>query len=305
MRMFGTLLLLVALSAALPAQEAPADQAAADKYFEAEQWQQAADAYARITKAQPKNAPAWFRLGASLHELKRYREALEAYQRADKEGFRAKGTLQMRITRAQSQLGNKDAALASLKELVDKGFMQPKMLETEADLEPIRGDARFAPLLEQAKRNAAPCEHQPEFAQFDFWVGEWDVDASGQPAGKSRIEKILGSCVVMENWTGKNGYTGKSFNVYNKNLKKWQQFWVDRVGGVVEFVGEYKDGQMRYTSEVVEADGTRRLRRLTFFNLGPGHVRQFGEQSTDGGKTWSVEYDLNYVARKSETAQGR
>jgi hypothetical protein len=59
-------------------------------------------------------------------------------------------------------------------------------------------------------------------------VGEWDmVTADGaNPAGSSRIELILGDCVIQGNWTsaGNLGYEGKSYNVYNPNLHRWEQF---------------------------------------------------------------------------------
>jgi len=32
--------------------------------------------------------------------------------------------------------------------------------------------------------------------------------------------------------------------------------------------------------------------------LGPDKVRQFSRGSTDGGKTWNVEYDFTYTRKK-------
>jgi len=37
---------------------------------------------------------------------------------------------------------------------------------------------------------------------------------------------------------------------------------------------------------------------MTLFPLEPGHVRQLGESSSDGGTTWSVQYDLHYFRRE-------
>ena len=91
-------------------------------------------------------------------------------------------------------------------------------------------------------------------------------------------------------------------NTYNGVTKQWQQFWVGQGGDLSEFSGVYKDNAMRFTGKTSLPDGTLILRRLTFFNLEPGHVRQFSEVSNDGGKTWSVGYDFNYV-RKKDAAQ--
>jgi hypothetical protein len=49
---------------------------------------------------------------------------------------------------------------------------------------------------------------------------------------------------------------------------------------------------------VTLAVGEPLMQRFTFFNLDSNHVRQLQEQSSDGGKTWSVVYDF-YYARKT------
>ena len=50
---------------------------------------------------------------------------------------------------------------------------------------------------------APPCS-APEHKQFDFWIGDWDGDTTtpGAAPGKSRnrIERILGGCVIWENF---------------------------------------------------------------------------------------------------------
>jgi len=148
-----------------------------------------------------------------------------------------------------------------------------------------------------------PCNQRAESRQFDFWVGDWDVvgTQSKKPAGTSHIEPAIGNCVIWENWTslGNSGYTGKSYNAYNPNLKRWEQFWVDNAGDTIFFYGNLKDGVMDfYTDEIPQADGTRLKRHLQFFNLGSDTVRQFSQGSTDGGKTWKIEYDLTYTRKK-------
>src|SRR5882672_4609826 len=84
-----------------------------------------------------------------------------------------------------------------------------------------------------------PCS-QPEFRQFDFWIGEWEVySTNGKKAGNSRISLMLDSCVILEEWKSVNAvkgliYAGKSFNKYNPASKQWQQTWVDNTGGSIE-----------------------------------------------------------------------
>ena len=148
-------------------------------------------------------------------------------------------------------------------------------------------------------QNAPPCKSRPEYRQFDFWVGEWDVQTpQGQLAGTNSVQLILGDCVVFENWTGARGMQGKSFNVYNASKGKWQQTWVDSSGSVLELSGEYRDNQMRFTGQTKTRDGKTQLERLTFTKISNDKVRQFWEQSTDDGKTWTVAFDGMYIIKK-------
>ena len=147
-----------------------------------------------------------------------------------------------------------------------------------------------------------PCAYNPENRQFDFWLGEWKVETTqgAIPAGQSKIELILADCVVLEQWQSNgNPYSGKSYNTYDAALKRWEQFWVDNVGGNIFFYGNLKEGVMDYyTDELPQPDGTKLKRHLQFFKLGPDKVRQFSQGSTDDGKTWHVEYDFTYLRKK-------
>lgn len=140
-----------------------------------------------------------------------------------------------------------------------------------------------------------PCLTTPQYRQFDFWVGDWQVfTPQGQLAGTNRIEQVTDGCIILENWTAAGGSSGKSFNYYDRNDGKWHQLWIGSGGGVIHFVGEFKDGAMRYTSTTVTANGAKVLGRMTFFPQGD-KVRQLWEQSNDDGKTWTVAFDGMYV----------
>lgn len=142
-----------------------------------------------------------------------------------------------------------------------------------------------------------PCATVPEYRQFDFWIGEWDVyGLNGKIAGHSRISMILDSCIILEEWTGGSGYTGKSFNTWNAAKKQWQQTWVDNAGGTTHYLsGKSEPGKIIFHADnEVGSDGKTFKRRLTFYKLSNAKVRQHGERSDDGGKTWTTEYDLEY-----------
>lgn len=166
----------------------------------------------------------------------------------------------------------------------------------------------FLAMLSCCMLNAqkVPCNADPIYRQFDFWIGEWEAfRTNGIKAGDSKIELILDSCIILENWKSANPfkglyYSGKSFNTYNSTTKQWQQTWVDNVGGSIEYLeGHYEDNKMIFKTKPFPFNkDTIAILRLTFFNLGAGKVRQFSEISKDNEKTWSTQYDLEYRRKK-------
>jgi len=155
--------------------------------------------------------------------------------------------------------------------------------------------------LSSANAQKMPCS-DPEFRAFDFWIGNWDVYGKNEKlAGKSKISLILDSCVILEEWTSagtQNGliYQGKSFNSYNAANKQWQQTWVDNTGNTTEYLrGTAANGKIIYYADNVHSqDGKTFLRRLTFTKIDDRKVNQLGERSDDNGKTWTIEYNLEY-----------
>lgn len=148
-----------------------------------------------------------------------------------------------------------------------------------------------------------PCEKDATYNQFNFWIGEWEVyDTKGNIAGHSKISKILDNCVILEEWQSANVqpnglvYAGKSYNTYDASTKQWQQTWVDNVGGSTEFIyGTYTNNKMVFKTNSFQFDkDTVAIRKLTFYKLENGFVRQVGELSKDEGKNWTLEYDLEY-----------
>lgn len=145
-----------------------------------------------------------------------------------------------------------------------------------------------------------PCESNPKYNEFDFWIGNWEVYGKNGLAGHSKITKILDNCIVLEEWTSATAqqgllFSGKSYNTYNAATEQWQQTWVDNAGGTTEYLtGKFENNAMQFLSRPFKNKNGISIRRLTFYKLDNGFVRQFGEISNDDGKTFSPEYDLEY-----------
>jgi len=274
--------------------------AEANTAYEAKDWAKAAKLYEELSKTQDPPPRVWLRLGVCWRSQGKYQEALTAFDKATQSGGAPFGDYGKAVT--YGAMKQADQALEALEKATQAGYNDPDALATDANLVSLRGDARFAKAVQLAKKNQKPCAYAAENRQFDFWLGEWEVSTTNGsiPAGTSKIELILSDCVVQENWKSLNNpYSGKSYNIYDSALKRWEQYWVDNTGGNIFFHGELKDGVMDYfTDDLPQPTGPALRRHLQFFELSVDKVRQFSQGSTDGGKTWSVEYDFTYVRKK-------
>lgn len=152
--------------------------------------------------------------------------------------------------------------------------------------------------------------------QFDFWIGEWDVNLRVQQPDKTwkdqhkataRIYSILGGKAILELWSeGKEGINGYSLRYYNPKKKKWE-LWLNWAGknrsGTSGLEGEFRHGRGEFFVERIQPDGGDRISRYTFSDITPNSLRWDDGYSTDGGKTWASNWIMEFT-RKAEKASG-
>ena len=149
----------------------------------------------------------------------------------------------------------------------------------------------------------APCSAS-EQKQLDFWVGEWDLTWPGAKPGEidhgtNSIKRVLDGCVVEENFSaGKSGHLrGTSVSMFDGASGKWKQTWVDNEGGYLDFVGGFTDGHMFFQRDAVKQDGSKVLQRMIWKNVTANEFDWSWESSSDGGKTWQVQWPIHYKRR--------
>jgi hypothetical protein len=160
----------------------------------------------------------------------------------------------------------------------------------------------------RAQKTAAPCSDDA-FHRLDFWIGRWTVTTpNGQPAGTSVVEAISGGCAVLERYSGPGPYRGTGMHVFNPATQTWHQYWTDNRPAIVDDMrGQASADAFVYRWDVYldkqgqparsgDAGVTRVPKRYTLTKENE-IVRQIGERSMDGGKTWIVEFD--YVYRRA------
>ncbi len=145
-----------------------------------------------------------------------------------------------------------------------------------------------------------PCEQDPAFAAFDFWVGTWDVHtADGSFAGTNVIERAERGCVLVERWFGAGGGSGMSVNFLDRTTNEWVQIWNSAGGAQIQIRGGMSDSGMLLVGNIHNvANGTTADFRGLWTPLDDGRVRQYFEQSNDGGASWSPWFE-GFYTRKS------
>ena len=240
------------------ANAAPPDPAvtAADKAYTTQNWTDAENQYRTLAQQNPENPRFWYRLSVSARHDKHYDVALDSMQKAKTLGAN-KGLpafiADYELAAIYAGMGDSNQALSFVEDVSRRRILSPGPPRKRRRVEFISGQSTVHRTVKQVQHNAAPCE-DAEFRQFDFWVGNWDVvsAAGGVQQGSSHVAKEMGGCVIWENWTSAGGpYFGKSYNTWNVNLKRWEQYWVDNAAGVIFFHGGIKDGVMDYWTDDV------------------------------------------------------
>lgn len=251
-----------------------------------------------ITKNQPGNGQAWFRLGSAYRQLKEYDKAVNAYKKADDLGIYPQFT-RYNLACNYALSGEKAQAFEALDSAILAGFGNVKLLQSDSDLVSLRDDPQFKDILNRADKNARPCQYDDNHRQLDFWLGRWTVyNPQGQQVGENIVERHLEGCMIQENWQGRFGSKGKSLNYYDPEIQAWRQQWVSSNGSVINYTGHLENGAMHYTGKNIGMDGSVKLSRMTLTLQDNGDVHQLIEQSNDNGETWNVWFDGIYKPMK-------
>lgn len=140
----------------------------------------------------------------------------------------------------------------------------------------------------------------PEYHQFDFWLGDWDGfdwDKSTVLVAHNRVSRILGGCVVLEDYRATDGMEGESFSIYDASRKVWHQTWVTTGGKLLVIEGEFRNGEMVMSGSERTAEGKQQKVRGVWKSV-PGGVRETAVTSLDGGKTWQPWFDMIFKPHK-------
>ena len=148
----------------------------------------------------------------------------------------------------------------------------------------------------------------PKDRQFDFWIGEWDVNLRikqpdqqwlDQVKSVAKIYSINGGRAILELWNDQRpaGIKGFSLRYYDWKKEKWV-LWLNWPGpnasGMSSLEGEFRHGRGEFFSGKGDT-----LTRYSFSDISPYSLRWDDAFTRDGGKTWSHGWIMEF----SRTAQ--
>lgn len=163
------------------------------------------------------------------------------------------------------------------------------------------------------ERGVLPPDDRPTSAfsadphrQFDFWIGEWEVnlrmrqaDFSWQDrvAARVLIYPVLNGRAILELWDS-TPIKGYSLRYYDPATGKWQ-LWLNWPGKNAStsssLQGEFRHGRGDFVSRFTDAEGVELIQRYSFNDIYPNSLRWDDHVSRDGGDTWRDNWRMEFT----------
>jgi len=255
--------------------------------------------FSRLGKSGNENARDWLRLAGDARDTDQLEIAKKSLYKASTYGL---SPIQAGIEKARILVASNDPAGATmeLQKVFTAGFTSVGVLTNDPLINSMEGRKDYDELVQTMSLQAYPCAQQQRFQDFDFWIGEWDVRlANGTLAGSNIIKPVERGCALTEYWTNANSGTGMSINYLDKASNEWVQVWHGEDGSQIIIRGGLTDDGMALEGYInYVGNGTTAPFRGLWTPLPDGRVRQYFEQSNDGGSTW-VPWFEGFYTRKN------
>lgn len=155
------------------------------------------------------------------------------------------------------------------------------------------------------KATAEPPPGKP--GDFDFLAGKWKIqhrrpkaDGKGwdEFEGEASCWTILGGVGSVEELRiPARNFSGMGLRLLDVEKKLWSDFWVNARSGVLTTpgtTGHFRDGVGTFVSEEMD-EGKPILVRGLWDGIGDGRCRWQQAVSRDGGKTWDVNWYMDWT----------
>jgi len=169
----------------------------------------------------------------------------------------------------------------------------------------------------------APVIAPTEARQFDFLLGEWQLDV--RPKATGLAQRIHGTPKLAGTWKAWRAFDGWGIEdefrvtdaggnlqamshvlrIFDPNTARWNQMALDVLRQrFAPSNAQWRDGEMVITAQATDEAGKAVLARVRFFDITPTAFRQEQARSYDGGKTWEAPH-ITIIATRTGATAGR
>ena len=143
----------------------------------------------------------------------------------------------------------------------------------------------------------------PEYHELDFWLGDWDAYDVSDPkvVARLKVTPVVGGCALQEDYQQFDGMKGWSFSGYDARAGAWHQSWVTNGGTWLFMNGKFQDGTMVLIATEHKASGEALMR--SSWKAVNGNVREWADESTDNGATWTPMFDMIFKPHQAAIGQ--
>jgi hypothetical protein len=140
----------------------------------------------------------------------------------------------------------------------------------------------------------------PAARYFDFWPGTWYRVVNGLPdttATRFTVRRSVHSAAWEEEWRMRvdtSLVVAHAVRAWDATRNRWEYVWVSSQGHFQVWEGR-QVGSDWYIYREFEFPTDRYLSRQAWLPISPGRVRRISQKSYDGGVTWQLRFEEEYV----------
>ncbi len=271
-----------------PSQVGIQDKQAGDAAFSQMDHEKAAESYRKVVLDDPNNGKVWYRLGTSLHSMRKFSEAIPCFKRAVDLKYSVHFS-HYNLACSYAMAGQTEEALVSLDKAVKSGYTMTDSITTDVDLESIRNTARFAELMRWADK---PVQQFSEGRKLEGMRGAWDVATSDGRAGTLTANVgSKGYAIRLDLFV--DGLRVAYFLVYFvAHENEWRVAGADAGGAVYEGAALVQDGSLVCVGKQM-AEGKKEEVRMRVSVEGSQNGQITKEALVDGAWSPVQAYRLN------------
>lgn len=178
----------------------------------------------------------------------------------------------------------------------------------------------FWSLVASAQQGPPPSSPPAEAKQFDFLIGQWELDV--KPKINGLVAMIHGTPKLVGIWKATRAFDGfgiddemriidssgnpaslsHALRVYSPSEHHWVIAGIDAYRGrASNSTGEWRDGEMIVNGTSIDSEGKPVLTRARFGDIKPDSFRLQQDRSSDNGASWD-EAVLVIEAKRAATA---